>query len=369
MGGLHFFHNEYLGLRGSRTKTFPSATVMSLMWNAVEDSILSMWSVHMSQLRPRHLSLHFDGIRIDREVVHDIPKVIEDCLNMIFKKTGFDVKIVSKQLFTMLEMRRQHADTQTEMKTVPAVCLKHGNCIPCSLWHVVSASRAGIRRILLDGNSEANKEAEDRGRREYRAVAQLLRLELRGCAGLPGAHVKSFILHMEQSGTPHCVAVQMLPADIVTVSDGSDVFRMKKIDFMHGFTGGMDHSTAVSFWHRSDADEGADNNELLLQMSAGASGDDGTDDDINDISPHKNLLVDDEGDIYFEDDILLTMKHEVERLHATLADGGPIRRGKLECSLCPFRKFNKLKQLKTQVAKYHIEKRSYVCSGTVVPNK
>ena len=79
----------------------------------------------------------------------------------------------------------------------------------------------------------------------------------------------------------------MLPADIVTVSDGSDVFRMKKIDFMHGFTGGMDHSTPVSFGHRSDADEGPNNDDLLLQMSAGASDDDGADDDINDISPHK----------------------------------------------------------------------------------
>ena len=55
---------------------------------------------------------------------------------------------------------------------------------------------------------------------------------------------------------------------------------------------------------------------------------------------------------------------EVERLRATLANGRPTRRGKLECPLCPLRKLNKLKQLKTRVAKYHIEKRSYVCSGT-----
>ena len=58
-----------------------------------------------------------------------------------------------------------------------------------SCLHLVPAFGGSF--LLLDGNSEANKEAEDHGRREYRAVAKLLRLELRGCVGLRGAHVKS----------------------------------------------------------------------------------------------------------------------------------------------------------------------------------
>lgn len=41
------------------------------LWTAVEDACLVVWVRYRMTLKPRHLPLHFDGIRIDAESVMD----------------------------------------------------------------------------------------------------------------------------------------------------------------------------------------------------------------------------------------------------------------------------------------------------------
>ena len=63
--------------------------------------------------------------------------------------------------------------------------------------------------------------------RSYRSIAQMCGVDLVACAGLPQPHVKSYMLHYEGSGSPHCVAVRVDGASkTATVLDGRSVYKM-----------------------------------------------------------------------------------------------------------------------------------------------
>ena len=50
------------------SKDFPDASTFTYMWTAVEDYLLEACIGYMAKLRPSHLSLHFDGLRVSKSV-------------------------------------------------------------------------------------------------------------------------------------------------------------------------------------------------------------------------------------------------------------------------------------------------------------
>ena len=44
---------------------FPEATTFHYMWTAVEDNILEAWVSYLRRQDYQHISLHYDGVRID----------------------------------------------------------------------------------------------------------------------------------------------------------------------------------------------------------------------------------------------------------------------------------------------------------------
>ncbi|CAE6958368.1 unnamed protein product [Symbiodinium sp. CCMP2456] len=64
------------------------------------------------------------------------------------------------------------------------------------------------------------------------------------------------------------------------------------------------------------------------------------------------------------DNILQTLRREVEEALLDLRARTQRVNGRSQCPLCPFRSFSELRQLRTHVAKHHSAKNQYVCSGT-----
>ena len=54
-------------------RRFPEATIMALWWIRVEDMVLTHWVTNVLETcpYPAHLSLHFDGIRLDKSCVRE----------------------------------------------------------------------------------------------------------------------------------------------------------------------------------------------------------------------------------------------------------------------------------------------------------
>ena len=106
----NLLHADYMSLAEHKQKTFPSSTILSLMWTSVEDRILQSWTDHILSHtnKPKHLSLHFDGVRISAEHVGALHEdFIRECENAIQKRTGFPVKIVPKKHFSFIDLMNE----------------------------------------------------------------------------------------------------------------------------------------------------------------------------------------------------------------------------------------------------------------------
>ena len=372
----NLLHADYMSLADNKQKTFPSSTILSLLWTSVEDRILQSWTDHVltGTTKPKHLSLHFDGIRISADHVGvQQEEFIRDCENAIHKRTGFVVKIVPKKhqnFIQMLKTRGTHANALTN---VPDILLMQGNCIPCALWHVVPLSRPAVVAAMSNTSSAKNVDAKSAGYRDYRSVASMCGVDLIGCLGLPGTHVKSFMLHYEGNGVPHSVAVRVDASGVgVTIIDGATVYKLNMATLREIHCAAVDHATILSYWKRDPQDKGGDKSTTLLDMVAGA-GDDPNDSDGDDSEGHEEghpvelanrLSFDDENVPVFKDHILESLEKETNDVSNDLQKKSMRCEGRRQCPLCPFRAFTQLRLLRTHITKHHVKHNQYVCSGT-----
>ena len=362
----NLLYDDYMSLKDNPKKTFPTASMLSLMWTAVEDWILDVWSEYVLSLSPQppaHLSLHFDGLRISKSFVSDESAFIASCEQHIAEKTGFKVKIIRKHLKCVFDCFRDDAETCTLLTNVPEVCMARGNCIPCSMWHAMPFLRSGIEAALQDPDKKANQDFGTQGCREYGQTASLLGANLMCCVGLPPERVKSFLLHSEDSGMPHCVAVQTnADGTYYSVFDGNNVRRLSSQAFRSAIITGTDGSTVVSFWQRR-GQEKINLEAALLQLRAGASSTSSSDDEEAQPLP-REFLIDEDGVMSLSDKILDALCCEVEHVLSDLSKYIQRQDGKAICPFCPFRSFKQKRLLAHHIHKHHTKEKQCVCSGT-----
>ncbi|CAE7544956.1 unnamed protein product [Symbiodinium natans] len=265
-------HADYLSLADVASKTYPSATIFSLMWTCIEDWILDVWTSHISHARPAHISLHFDGVRVSADVAPDLGEFIDGCRKHILDVTGFDVEIARKQPQTVFQCIRDAVKSDAGARQVPDLLCREGHCIPCAMWHAFGGIRSGVETLVKKMQEEAT-EHQPRYLK-YGALADDLGISLCSCAGLPPDHVKTFLLHAENNGRPHCVAAQMnTDGSQVSVFDGSKLYKLGIEDFKNAVSAGTDTSTVACFWQKKHQDK-QEMQVVLLQLEAGASSDD-----------------------------------------------------------------------------------------------
>ena len=272
----NLLYSDYMNLKEYPKRQFPTATIFNIMWSALEDHILSVWSEHLIQKLPNisHLSLHFDGLRISQDSFSDVDTVIADSHQVIKEATGFDVTIVPKTTRSLMELIEDVVARTASVPSVPEVCLRNGNCGPCAMWHCIQPARSSIEAALKNEAHPANASAAELGYRSYRQ--KLMGLELACCVGLPPADsLKPFLLHAEGAGRPHCVGVRFSSdGSSVSVLDGNMLRQLSTSSFRHAYEKAIDKGTVVSYWQRAAHDEVGQVGHLL-DVCAG-SGDSGT---------------------------------------------------------------------------------------------
>ncbi|CAE7245695.1 unnamed protein product [Symbiodinium sp. CCMP2456] len=187
------------------------------------------------------------------------------------------------------------------------------------------------------------------------------------CTGLPEAHVKSYIIHFEGNGFPHCLAVKLdSQGTHVTVLEGATVYKMSMAALRDFYHAAVDGSTIVSYWKRDPNDKLCDKFTLLLDMVAGADCDDSDEEaDVlrGDGDGHMKLSQDEDEPVIC-DNILESLCQEVADIRNTLQEKSVRQGGRRQCPMCPFRSFSQMRLLRTHIDKHHSKKNQYVCSGT-----
>ena len=74
-------------------KDRPDVSILTYFWNLAEDAVLDAWILKARELESKHVSLHFDGIRLDREVAGpDVSSLCRTFEKGIEEETGFKVR-------------------------------------------------------------------------------------------------------------------------------------------------------------------------------------------------------------------------------------------------------------------------------------
>ena len=73
---MNLLYDDYISLRDNKEKNFPSASIISLIWQSEENMILQIWTEHVIAMKSNYISLYFDGVRISKEVASNIESFI-----------------------------------------------------------------------------------------------------------------------------------------------------------------------------------------------------------------------------------------------------------------------------------------------------
>lgn len=105
--------------------------------------------------------------------------------------------------------------------------------------------------------------------------------------------------------------------------------------------------------------------QKLRQMQDARGGASTSETDSSDSCDDAQLLIDDEGDVFFQDTLKDSLAEEVASFLQEF-DSNNIRKidAMFKCPFCPFRSFQRLQQLRDHITVRHSKRKQSVCSGT-----
>ncbi|CAE7587277.1 unnamed protein product [Symbiodinium natans] len=364
-------------------KERPDLSILTYFWNIAEDVVLDAWLAKARTLNSKHLSLHFDGLRIDRSVVLPDPETFcRDCEMLISKETDFKVRIRPKEHENFMSMLRR-VENKEEV-VFPEVLAKPGNCILAALHHLGEPEKAMRMASTLEGPDHTY--FLRRQCRTYQQVSAHLDLDL--YARFPSQRLaigQKFFIHLATGGRPHCVAGELLSAESVRITDGAERFSMSMQDFSRMCSEATDRKYILFIFlgHKPessplDADE--DEYTLLLETQAGAAGgdyDEVPDAFVRDVelpfsssdNPEHEDNQEDEGITHVADRLLDALEEEVNSFLSKDSSSRALVIQKAEVSACPFCpsrtwERNRPGRVVAHIQKHHTRSKQFVASGT-----
>ena len=349
------------------TKGFAEASCFAYLWNAVEDYICSTWVDFILQEEVRHLSLHFDGVRVDKQRCGGDEGVEEFLLKSaqhIQQVTHYHVDLAVKRHYFFLQMiikvgQSSNLDTED-------VLLQRGNCIYAALFHL-RVERCQILPILARSHP-INAATLKTGFRCYRDVCRDLGISLSPTLDRNFEMEKKYLLHLEGEGNPHCVGIEYVKDGLVIVYHLTKAFSMSIPELETALSSAMDESTAVLFEIGSESSPEMD---PLLDCMAGAGCSDDVDAmnlfaiNVEDDSAEEEVdaveLCDDGASVNVCKHLKDLLKLEVDSYATKLRKSCGT-----ECILCPFKiiKTRKSRDLQNHLQRNHTSKSTWVASGT-----
>ena len=255
------------------TKDYPETSCLFYLWTAVEDMVLRAWLHYLQTLRPKHLSLHFDGVRVDKSLlVPNAEAFCAECSKQIASACGYVVHIRLKEHLTMLEIMHKHDATEGVRQS--SVLAADGNCIPAALHALGFREEAAL--VVDSPDSEQQAYFMRRGHRTYEQVVQSSGLSLEPVAEEhPVLHVSkadSILVHCTKDHRPHCVGLLCSPDDEhqFTVHDAGVAINISRTDFLQAWHSSIDRKELVMFRvHKGPLpDELPSDMQVLLQLQA-----------------------------------------------------------------------------------------------------
>ncbi|CAE7501083.1 unnamed protein product, partial [Symbiodinium necroappetens] len=236
-------------------KTNPTNSVLSHLYQAIEDYVLSAFVEYLLQFQPQHLSLHYDGVRVSKgQGGCSTAELCEKIQAYILRKTGFDVTICEKKHLTVLEILKGVACSVNETGLPETSGLRRqGNCIPAAVA-LLQKRVSDVEGLIADAAREENKRFLDDGCRSYKDCMSLLAINVLPLPDCTELATGLYLLHAEGNGTPHCVGLEVSQGR-VNVHDVLTSFAVAKADFQHAVDSGIDRSACLLFRLSNSLDE------------------------------------------------------------------------------------------------------------------
>lgn len=124
----------------------------------------------------------------------------------IERSTSFSVQLARKEHHHVNFYVQSLAKKTDEVDAVPEIFLQDGNCIPCALWHLLGGADYNFEKTFSQTFAENIVERRDR---TYQQCSDMLKVLLQPCYGIPDALEGKLLLHSEQDGQGHRMAVQV----------------------------------------------------------------------------------------------------------------------------------------------------------------
>ena len=218
-------------------RPWPEATAVFYAWTAGEDVVLEAWASFVSARSAAHLSLHWDGLLVDRRSVGDEAIWLSSVHSHIESTTGFKVTIRRKDVNTFLDLVRSCASTVDVPDRQELTSLTmNGNCIPCSLAHLTESYKHFAD--LCDRPCKENLDASRMGYRSYESLCSSFEgleprfrsLRMNPEMGLHVHKARLSLLHVEANNKGHCVACRYDGAGRCVLYDGREAFSISLIE-------------------------------------------------------------------------------------------------------------------------------------------
>jgi hypothetical protein len=351
-----------------QTKGYAEASCFAYLWNAVEDHILSNWVAFILEKDVKHLSLHFDGVRVDKERCggdSGVQQFLRACEDHIEKSTGYHVELAVKKhvCFRTILMGLCNGVSANMSELLKS----QGNCIYAALFYL----DCGVDDItaLVSRPHPSNVTSKKNGFRSYREVCRDLGIVLSPSLALNFEAAKKYLLHLEGDGNPHCVGIEYINENSLTVYDQNMFFSMTASDLFDALHSATDESTVILF---EIACQASVEMEPFLDCFAGAGSSDDVDAmnlfsiNVADDSAEEDIeaveLCDDGASVNVSKHLKDCLKLEVE----SYANKIRKRCAATECELCPFKKFKtrKSRELVNHLQRNHTCKSTWIASGT-----
>ncbi len=253
----------------AKDKGWAEATCSATLYFAIEDHILASIEKAIKSKPTTHLSLHFDGVRVDKTRVQleggDTDQFCRFLETAIKQDTGYEVHLVVKEHLSCLQLvAKACPDPQKLVQPDDHMLLKVGNSIPCALGAVLGIDLL-VGKLTAAGQGDGYKPPG--GVRSYREVAALA-----GCTLSPaatwtkGQSTGSWLVHTFLAGKPHCF-IMVFEAGSVRVANGGVCYTVDKEDMLGYLEKALDKNFMV-FFKVNDPEASAEGLLQLLDLQA-----------------------------------------------------------------------------------------------------
>ena len=254
----------------------PESGLLHYWWTPFEDYCLETWATYVLGFKPIHLSLHFDGIRVDTDVVSKCEDFGRRVVDIIRERTGYTVRVTRKEHVFFWDALCSRASECVPVVAPCELLLRAGNCIPMALCHLMPDRVSEITQAV-EAKTQANAAAMIKKLRRYKSWHGVMGITLIPMRGLCLDAGKNILVHFERRGNPHCVAVQRRDSSW-HIMDGDAERKISLGDFSSSFEQSIDASVIVTFLLVTDGQEKPQHSSMrkddaiLLDLHAGGRG-------------------------------------------------------------------------------------------------